>query len=368
MKVRPQRLFPAIVAVMLAAGAGCHFDDRRPAEFELLDAAFEDIPGWAEDNLDAALATFLVSCEAIERQEPDQPLGLRPAMGPAELWQERCRLARNIGPGGARAFFEAWFQPWLASGSGDTTGLFTGYYEPLLSGSRVRTGTHRWPLYRMPSGLASIPERAAIDAGALEGMGLELLWVDDPVDAFFLHVQGSGRVRLADGTEVRVGYAGKNGHPYRSIGRELADRGAIPIEEVTMPSIRAWLDAHPDQAFEIMATNRSYVFFHEIEGEGPVGAQGVPLTPGRSLAVDDSFFAYGVPVWLSTTLPSGESWQRLMVAQDTGGAITGPVRGDVFFGGGVWAERMAGSMKASGSYWILLPNRIPVSLVAQAVP
>lgn len=350
---------------MLTA-TGCDHGRERPSAFGLQDAHFADIPGWNEDDHAEAFAAFVISCEAIERQDPDIPLGRKPAMATVSLWQERCRLARNTAGSGAKAFFETWFRPWRVTGSGGS--LFTGYFEPLLAGSRTRTGPWLWPIYRKPDGLSPLPDRAAIDAGALDGMGLELLWVDDPVDAFFLHVQGSGRVRLEDGSEVLLGYAGGNGHPYTSIGKELIRRGEIAADDISMASIRAWLASRPDEAAGLLALNRSYVFFRELEGEGPVGAQGVPLTPGRSLAVDDAFFAYGVPLWLETTLPDGAPWQRLMIAQDTGSAITGAVRGDIFFGAGDWAARMAGAMKSSGRAWVLLPATIAVSLMASAEP
>ncbi len=350
----------------MLAVAGCdHAGDRQPA-FGLKDARFADLPGWDEDDHAEAFGAFLKSCEAIERQNPDASLGRRPAMATVSLWQERCRLARNTADRDAKAFFETWFRPWRVTGTGGS--LFTGYFEPLLSGSRTRGGPWRWPLYRMPAGLSPLPDRAAIDAGALDGMGLELLWVDDPVDAFFLHVQGSGRVRLEDGSEILVGYAGANGHSYTSIGKELIQRGEIAADDISMASIRSWLASHPGDAAGLMAVNRSYVFFHELEGEGPVGAQGVPLTPGRSLAVDDAFLAYGVPVWLETTLPDGAPWRRLMIAQDTGSAITGAVRGDIFFGAGDWAASMAGALKSPGRSWVLLPATIAVSLMAAAEP
>ncbi len=350
----------------MLAVAGCdHARDRQPA-FVLEDAHFADLPGWGEDNHAEALDAFVTSCEAIERQDPDASLGRKPAMATVSLWKERCRLARNTAGSNARAFFETWFRPWRVTGAGGS--LFTGYFEPLLSGSRTGGGPWRWPLYRMPDNLSPLPDRAAIDDGALDGMGLELLWVDDPVDAFFLHVQGSGRVRLEDGSEILVGYAGGNGHPYTSIGKELIRRGEIAADDISMASIRAWLASRPDEAAGLMAVNRSYVFFHELEGEGPVGAQGVPLTPGRSLAVDDAYLAYGVPVWLETTLPDGAPWQRLMIAQDTGSAIIGAVRGDIFFGAGDWAAGMAGAMNSPGRSWILLPATIAVSLMAAAEP
>jgi membrane-bound lytic murein transglycosylase A len=211
--------------------------------------------------------------------------------------------------------------------------------------------------------------RRDIDSGALAGRGLELLWVDDPIDKFFLQVQGSGQVRLNDGSLIRVGYAGQNGQPYRAIGRDLIEMGVLTREQVTMPAIRAWLEAHPADAPQIMERNRSYIFFEErpelAPDEGPLGAQGVSLTAGRSLAVDPRYIPFGVPVWLETTAPWPEGdgpLRRLMVAQDAGGAIKGVVRGDVFWGAGERAAAIAGRMKSPGRYAVLVPKAlIPVS-------
>jgi membrane-bound lytic murein transglycosylase A len=269
-------------------------------------------------------------------------------------------------------------------------GLFTGYYEPLLHGSRRRHGHYTVPLYGRPPELVTVdlgrfrddlkgkkiagkvedgvlvpfPDRKAIDDGALAGRRLEIVWVDDPVEAFFLQVQGSGRVQLEEGGEVRVGYAAQNGHAYSSIGKALIQRGALRADTVSMQTIRAWLQAHPDQTAGVLEKNASYVFFQETRAgsEGPMGAEGVPLTPERSLAVDLRYMPLGVPLWLASRLPSPREGEpdrrlhRLLIAQDTGGAIRGPVRGDVFFGFGGDAETMAGRMKHRGKMWVLLPN------------
>jgi membrane-bound lytic murein transglycosylase A len=301
-------------------------------------------------------------------------MGGNAAMGTAGAWQEVCRTARNTALWEAQGFFETWFRPWRATNAGEGMGLFTGYYEPLLRGSWLPDETYHYPLYRMPAAVVvdgieqPLPDRAEIDDGALADQGLELLWVDDPIAAFFLHIQGSGRVVLPDGSEVRVGYAGQNGHVYYAIGRELVALEELTREEVSLQSIRAWLHENPDRTFDIMATNPSYIFFDQVDGEGPIGAQGVPLTPGRSLAVDRAFYALGVPVWLATKLPDDQPWRRLMVTQDTGGAIKGPVRGDIFFGGGDWAEWNAGHMKGQGAIWVLLPHLLTSDLLASLEP
>ncbi len=292
---------------------------------------------------------------------------------------------RRPSPVSARKFFEDWFQPYQVSGQDGPTGLFTGYYEAHLNGARKPDNTYRFPLYRRPADLISVDlgkfrdamkgeriagsvvdgrlvpyaDRNAITRGALKRRGLELLWVDSAVDAFFLHIQGSGRVSMSDGAVVRVGYAGANGRPYRAIGRDLIKSGAIPADRISMQTIRAWLAAHPNQAQEMMGRNRSYIFFRTLQGDGPIGALGVALVPGRSLAVDRRFIPLGLPVWLDATDPMSAATplRRLLVAQDTGGAIRGPVRGDMFWGHGAAAAARAGRMKSRGRYYLLLPRR-----------
>ena len=220
--------------------------------------------------------------------------------------------------------------------------------------------------------LRRLPSRAEIDSGALDDTAPVLAWVDDAVEAFFLHVQGSGRIGFEDGAILRVGYAASNGHAYVSIGRALIERGALAADAVSLQSIRAWLAAHPKEAASVLALNPSYVFFRALEGDGPVGAQEVALTPGRSLAVDRRFLPLGVPLWLDITAPSANSGapdralRRLVVAQDTGGAIRGPVRGDLFWGFGADAESIAGRMKHTGRYYLLLPRGVVERRVAAA--
>jgi membrane-bound lytic murein transglycosylase A len=225
-----------------------------------------------------------------------------------------------------------------------------GRFRPAWHGERIAG--------RVVSGnLVPYPSRAEIERGALDADRLALFWVDDPVDAFFLQVQGSGRVALPNGTQIRLGYDGQNGQPYVAIGKKLVERGALTVDQVSLQSIRAWIKAHPDQADTLMDENPSYVFFRELAGDGPLGSEGVVLTAGRSLAVDRNFIPLGAPVYLATD-DSTSPLQRLMVAQDTGGAINGPVRGDVFWGFGADAETRAGNMRAQGKYYLLLPKDV----------
>ena len=384
---------PFLLGLLLLAACAPEPPPAEP-ELSLRPVPFERLQGWTADDHDRALDAFRRSCEVIRAKPADAPLGAHPAAGRVADWQPVCLAAAAVGgadPVSARRFFETWFQPYALGAGERETGLFTGYYEPLLHGSRRFGGPYTVPLYRVPEDMIAVdlaafdPElagrritgrledsrlvpyysRAAIDAGALEGRDLELLWVDDPIDKFFLQIQGSGQVVLEDGSRVRVGYAGQNGHPYRAIGRDLIERGVLTPEEVSMQAIRAWLESHPDEAQDLMVENRSYIFFTERPtlgpDDGPLGAQGVPLTAGRSLAVDPRYVPLGAPVWLETEAPWPEGmrpFHHLMVAQDTGGAIKGMVRGDVFFGTGERAAATAGRMKSEGRLVVLLPRSL----------
>jgi membrane-bound lytic murein transglycosylase A len=350
-------------------------------------ADFSDLPGWTTDTHADALTALERSCGRLQTMPENRTLGAGERTGTVAEWRALCAAAASAEQDAARHFFETWFKPYLATDNGNSEGLFTGYYEAELRGAWTRKGRYRVPIYRPPDDLITVdlglfrrewkgqrltgrqvdghlvpyPTRAEIDAGALAGKGLELLWVDDAVDAFFLHVQGSGRVVMENGDVVRLGFAGRNGHSYVAIGRELTRRGAIPRERMSMQAIRAWLKANPGQAAEVMALNPSFIFFRVIDGEGPIGAEGVPLTPGRSLAVDTTFVPLGLPIWLDTTDPLNpdKPLQRLVVAQDTGAAIKGPVRGDLFWGFGDTAAARAGAMKQHGRYFLLLPRKPP---------
>lgn len=368
-----------------------------PDRLVLVQSDYDRLPGWKEDPLDGVAGAFGRSCKIFRAQKPDRPVGPQGRFGQARDWVSVCdRLAAlppDVSASQLQIFFEQNFVPLALRNHQQETGKFTGYYEPELRGSLQRQGAYQTALLAAPGDLVSVnlgefnpkwrgqriagrvrggrlqplQARAEIAAGALDAEKLQLLYVDDPVDAFFLHIQGSGRVRLDDGRVIRMGYAGQNGHPYVAIGKTLVERGVLTRENVSMQSIRAWLAAHPAERDAIMAENPSYVFFRILEGGdpelGPPGAQNVPLTPGRSLAVDADFMALGLPLWLDATAPSGKNgelqpFRRLMVAQDTGGAIRGPVRGDVFWGFGEQAGATAGRMNAEGRLYVLLPRGV----------
>lgn len=328
------------------------------------------LPGWSADAAFEAYPALLASCAAIAARSAERP----PAQGGSPVeWGDGCAAIDTLKAAlvadqhaALRAVLEAHFVA-LDPGAGNDA-LITGYYEPLLDGSRVRDAAHPYPLHRLPPDPTRF-DRAEIDAGALAGQGLELLWVSDPVDAFFLQVQGSGRVRLPDGTITRIGFAGTNERDYVSIGRAMADAGIMTREEVTLQTIRAYLAAHPEEVMAWLHRNPRYVFFRELgpsDESGPIGALNVPLTPGRSVAVDPDFVPLGAPLWLNTTRPdTGAALRRLVVAQDKGGAIKGSGRLDLFWGAGAAAEHLAGEMKQPGQYWVILPRQVGERWLAQ---
>lgn len=341
-------------------------------------ADWSSLPGWAGDAHDEAWRALLASCGTLKRQP---------------LWQAACGAAERQPPASARAFFESLFTPWrrVDAAGAAVPGLVTGYYEPLLSGSRTRRAPFVHAVYGVPDDLLTIDlgdlrpdlkgqrlrgriegrrvvpyfSRAELESGRGAIAGRELVFVDDPVDLFFLMIQGSGRVRLDNGTTLRLNYADQNGHPYRSIGRVLIERGELKAEQASMQGIKGWARANPAKLSELLNSNPSFVFFRETgitRGDGadlpgPLGAQGVALTSGRSLAVDTGFIPLGSPVWLATTWPNtAKSLERLMLAQDTGGAIRGPNRADFFWGFGDDAGREAGRMRQQGEMWLLWPS------------
>jgi membrane-bound lytic murein transglycosylase A len=344
--------------------------------FRLAPRSFADLAGWTDDDHAAALAALRVG--AGGRPPKARAVGIDPVTLAAAL--DAATTARS-----SRAFLEEAFRP-VAVTAADGASLFTGYYEPELDGSLTPSPRFSVPLYRPPDDLVAVtdrnrpadldpaleyarrvggrlqphPDRAAIEAGCLAGRGLELVWLADPVDAYFVHVQGAARIRLASGGTIRVGFAGKSGHPYTSIGRRLVESGAIAAAAVDMAAIRAWLAAHPAEAPALLRQNRSFIFFDRLAdpdpGLGPVAAAGVPLTPGRSLAVDRRLYPFHLPVWIETRLPDGTPLHRLMVAQDTGSAIVGPARGDIFCGTGDDAGAVAGAMQAPGRFVMLVPR------------
>src|SRR5262245_988279 len=340
----------------------------------LKQASWRDLPDWQADDASAAWEAFRGSCRALVKQD---------------AWRDICTVAQNMPDpdrGAARRFFEASFTPFqLTNADGSEEGLITGYYEPLLRGARKPSARYRFPVFGVPDDLLVLdltevyPElkgmrlrgrlegrrvvpyfdRSQIERGRAALAGREIAWVDDSIDLFFLQIQGSGRIAFESGETIRVGYAEQNGHPYRSIGRVLAERGELPLEKTSMQGIKAWAQANPGKLTELLNQNGSYVFFRELPADtpGPPGALGIPLHPRRSVAVAARHVPLGAPVYVATTWPlSSRPLNQLMLAQDTGGAIRGAVRADFFWGFGEEAAREAGRMKQPLRMWVLLPK------------
>lgn len=366
----------------------------------LTQTEFSALPKWTSDNHVIALNAFQKSCESLVKLPKNRVVNPKKMGGTAGDWHKVCKDALALGGSltdnnsdraVARAFFEAHFTPLSLTAEAGDMGFLTGYYEPLMEGSLTKSATYNVPLYKRPSDLVTVDlgsfrgdlkgRRIAgrvkngvlkpfetheqIDKGALDGQGLELVWLKSHVDAFFLHIQGSGRVRLADGSFQKVGYDGPNGHPYTAIGAVLVKWGELKRSEVTMPAIKKWIMENPGRAPELMQSNKSYIFFRFLESSGPIGSQGVVLTPGRSLAVDRNHIPLSTPLFLVGSYPNPNDLEgpplelnRLVIAQDTGGAIRGELRGDVFWGMGVEPEIIAGNMKNEAQFFMLLPKAL----------
>jgi membrane-bound lytic murein transglycosylase A len=364
--------------------------------------AWSDLGGWADDDHMAAFKTFMDSCKAIlPRTSPGREAG--PMFS---ALQQVCRRARNYSASDnekARGFFEINFRPARIATLGEAAGFLTGYYEPIVDGSPTWSQEFDVPLYRKPSNLIPggrrrltegfpnkgpvgrrlgrkkiVPyyDRGEIEEGILTGRNLEICWLKDPIDLLFIQIQGSARVRMPDGSIIRVNYAAHNGHSYSPVGRFLIENGAIPREEMSMDRIRKWMEEFPEEAKEIRAKNKSYVFFREVPlsaTEEPKGAQGVSLTPGRSIAVDKALHIYGTPFYIEAELPIDSTqpktkFRRLMVGQDTGSAIVGPARADLYFGAGQEAGQVAGRIRHPGRFAILLPRELDFAPTARSVP
>jgi membrane-bound lytic murein transglycosylase A len=364
--------------------------------------AWADIAGWNEDDHLQAFSAFRASCKPIAAQR--NPSADAKALGLS--LRDPCLAAKaaDISDGAkARAFFEAHFLPLRISRLGEGEGFVTGYYEPVIDGSRTQTDVYTVPVYRRPSnlfvrgvkpGAVGLPnkgqvfrkvgrrklvpyyDRAEIEDGAIAGRGLEICWLKNQTDLLFTQIQGSARVRLEDGSTLRINYDAHNGYPYIPVGRILIDRNIIPKEQMSMQRIREWMDQNPDGARELRRQNRSYVFFREVQlsdKDEAVGAQGVPLTPGRSIAVDKALHVYGTPFFIEGELPieseqSKTPFRRLMIAQDTGSAIVGPARADLYFGAGAEAGRVSGRLRHSMRFVILIPKSLDPVARGRAMP
>lgn len=381
----PKKWSAPLLFLLLAC---CADNPQASSEKPTLEpASFEDLVGWRSDQINKAAVSFAQSCNLILHKGLGENIGFNSL---AKDWRPACEALKLALPQlqenseAARHYFETWFQPFAVNGPDGADGLFTGYYEIEFKGSRHKSKVYQTPLYERPRDLVEftvqdfkpaledtkfvgkivghhfVPydDRSSIVGGSLRHRAHVLFWAADPVDVFFLEIQGSGRIQLPNGKIVHVGFDGSNGRSYTAIGRCLADRGELK-RPISMQKIRAYLDDHPLEAPLSLDFNASYVFFRILTEKGPVGAEGVVLTPERSLAVDPHALPLGVPVWLETVDGTGAQFTHLLVAQDTGGAIKGPVRGDVFWGAGEKAEAKAGPMQSRGRYYVLLPRDLP---------
>jgi membrane-bound lytic murein transglycosylase A len=395
MPARPRFISRRSVAALLcffsAIPVAAELSPANIPNSQIETVAWTAVNGWADEDHATAFKTFLTSCKAILPQS----ISRRESRPVFNALHQVCRRAVAAKPSGneeARAFFEKNFQPVRIATLGETTGLLTGYYEPIVEGSRVQTDEYNVPIYRRPSNLIakgrrrsadSFPnkgpvgrkvgrrkmapyyDRAEIEDGILTGRKLEICWLKDPIDAFFIQIQGSARVHLTDGTVMRINYEAHNGWPYTPIGKFLIERGIVPREEMSMARLRQWMEANPEEGKELRRKNRSFVFFRETglaKDDEPMGAQGVHLTPGRSIAVDSAIHTYGTPFFIEADLPLMNApptkFNRLVVAQDTGSAIVGPARADIYFGAGDEAGQVAGRIRNQGRFVMLLPNEV----------
>lgn len=357
----------------------------RPAAFEpgkatdavqvsLAPSSFGQLGGWSGDNVAQALPAFAKSCARIKTQPPSAPLD--PAakgahFGVVRDWLPLCAQAAELSPNdaaAARQFFESRFTPVLVASKGTSKGLFTGYWELEVEGSRTRGGPYQFPVYQAPADLvAGQPylERAAIEDGALAGKNLEIMWLKSADDVFVLQMQGSGRIRLPDGRLQRLVYQANNSRPFVDIYQMMLDQGVIPKAQFSEAAVRGWMRDHPAEARELRRKDPLYVFFQELKGDGPIGYQGAVLTAERSLAVDHRYIPLGVPLWLDAhDKYRPVAVQRLVVAQDTGDGIVGPLRADFYWGSGKEAQARGSDFYAEGQYWVLLPRGIASRAVA----
>ncbi|KTC79958.1 murein transglycosylase A [Legionella cherrii] len=390
MKTKILSITTFLALIALSFSAWWFWSMKKPSTL-FRQANFDRLPGWKSADLKKSLQTFQTSCRAFIKQNPEQIVGTEHINLQVKDWQPACNAALKISPTAekeVRQFFETWFTPVEFTDTGEKPGLFTGYYVPAIKGSYTKSKKYHVPLYETPDDLVTsdlglffndlknrsivgrlegkklVPyyTRAQINRGALKGKARVLVWINSPIDRLFLEIQGSGVIELENGQNLYVGYDAQNGAPYTAIAGVLIKKGVMTKDNASMQAIKRYLEAHPKQMDKVINKNKSFVFFRKMTEGVALGSQGVALTPGYSLAIDKQWIPMGAPLWLTTTRPDSTNpdenkpLQRLMIAQDTGGAIRGKVRGDVFWGGGEKATLIAGHMKNHGHYWILLPK------------
>ncbi|MGL5741732.1 MAG: murein transglycosylase A [Legionella sp.] len=379
----------ALITMIFAAWWLWH---AKPSTVLFRQANFNRLPGWKSADLKKSLVTFQASCRVFIKQKPEQIVGTEHINLQVKDWQPACQAALKIDPSAEKEikqFFETWFVPIEFTDTGEKPGLFTGYYVPAVKGSYTKSEEFQVPLYETPDDLITVDlglfsndlknkriigrvsdnqlvpyyTRKQINHGAINLKAKVLVWINSPIDRLFLEIQGSGVIELEDGESLYIGYDAQNGAPYTAIAGVLIKKGVMTKHNASMQAIKRYLEAHPEHMDEVIDQNKSFVFFRKMSLGVALGSQGVSLTPGYSLAIDKQWIPMGSPLWLNTTRPDSTNpdknkpMQRLMIAQDTGGAIRGRVRGDVFWGGGEKATLIAGHMKNQGHYWILLPKQ-----------
>lgn len=368
----PKKIINLLVLISILLLQGCLFSSKvtikGKGNMKLRQVGFESLSGWQEDDHKKALSAFLHSCNKFSKMAQNRLVAAQIGNITADDFHDVCDIAevvKTMNEKQAQNFFENWFKPFLVENRfGSSNGVFTGYYEASLRGSKTKSDVYKYPIYGKPHDLTNEPylSREEIENGALKNKNLELLYVDDKVDLFFMHIQGSGRVRLPNGVEVRIAYAGRNNQPFTAVSNYMVDKGLIDRSTMSSATVKDWMKRNIERADEIMNVNAAYTFFRIADSEYVVGAQNVPLTPERSLAVDNEIIPYGLPLWVDTSLKkrdgSKEKYSHLLIAQDTGSAIKGAVRGDIFFGNGKDAEEKAFYMASQGQYYILLPINI----------
>ena len=359
-----------IFAVLLLQGCFIYqkITIKGKGNIKLEQVDFQSLENWENDDHKKALQAFIQSCNKFSKMAQNRVIGGQIGNITVGDFRDVCEIAqivKTMTAKQAQNFFENWFKPFLVSDkSGNSKGVFTGYYEAELNGNKIKTEKFKYPIYAKPKDLTSAPylTRKQIEEGALKGKDLELLYVDDKAELFSLHIQGSGRVNLSNGTVARVTFAARNNQPFIAVSNYMADHGYLERSNLNAATVKEWFRQNPDKADEVMNVNVAYTFFKFSDGEYVVGAQNVPLTPERSLAVDSDIFSYGFPLWVDTNLKkkdgSKERYSHLFIAQDTGSAIKGVVRGDIFFGHGKDATERASYMASQGQYYILLPINV----------
>lgn len=390
------------ILLLITGGLLTWWHSTQESDVTLKAKEFAQLPGWKTTKVSKSLLAFQISCQTFIKQDPEQPAGSEHLNLKAKDWQPACRAALAIKPitePAARDFFQKWFTPVEFNNNKPLRGLFTGYYMATLHGSRVKTEEYNVPIYGLPSNMVTInlglfdPDyknrrlvgrlsgkqlvpyytRVEINKGAIDKEAPVLVWVNSHVDRLFLEIQGSGTVEMNDGSKLYLGYAAQNGAPYTAIARVLIDKGVMTKDNASMQHIKRYLEANPAEMHKVLNQNKSFVFFQYLKNDEALGSQGVALTPGYSLAIDRKWIPLGAPLWLQTTRPDEReaaqehALQRLMIAQDTGGAIKGVVRGDVYWGAGDKATFIAGHMKNHGHYWLLLPRHTVKRLLEEFV-